>query len=362
MPNGSVTTSNVESAPPLDASPAPNPRVALWDNARFMVMALVVIGHGIQRLIAHNDDAMVVYLTVYAFHIPAFILVSGYFSKATAPTLASIRKLLTTIVVPYIIFETIWSAIIYLVEGPRSYNPAVPSWTLWFLLALAALRILLPYLAQLRWPLFWSILISVGVGFIDNIDSTLSLNRTLGLLPFFVLGWRLKQWNVFENWRLLRSPPLWLRTAAAACFVGFAGFAALTMGAVRHQDVRYWFFYEGSYDSLHWSSWTAVGLRLAVLGVGTVLVLAFLILVPRRRSWITDLGQATLYIYLLHAFVLYPIRESGMLNDKTSPLWLIGMIIFCVGVTMLLGTKPFKKAFRPLIEPRTSWLYTPGPT
>ena len=42
---------------------------------------------------------------------------------------------------------------------------------------------------------------------------------------------------------------------------------------------------------------------------------ALFALIPRRETWITDFGQATMYVYLLHTFVLYPC----LLN--TSPSW-----------------------------------------
>ena len=73
-------------APATAGSPtAPKRRVPLWDNARFVCVALVVIGHGIQRLTANSDTSLVVYLTIYAFHMPAFAIISGYFSKGGAP-------------------------------------------------------------------------------------------------------------------------------------------------------------------------------------------------------------------------------------------------------------------------------------
>ncbi len=85
---------------------------------------------------------------------------------------------------------------------PESHQP---SWTLWFLLALGIFRLVLPYLALLRWPLLWTVAISIGAGYLPNIDSTLSLSRTLGLLPFFALGWWLREHDIVERLRLLAS-------------------------------------------------------------------------------------------------------------------------------------------------------------
>jgi fucose 4-O-acetylase-like acetyltransferase len=64
----------------MTVSPAPRVRVPFWDNARFVCVTLVVIGHGIQRLTSDSDNALVLYLFIYAFHMPAFAIISGYFS------------------------------------------------------------------------------------------------------------------------------------------------------------------------------------------------------------------------------------------------------------------------------------------
>ncbi len=62
----------------------PRRRVPFWDNARFACIVLVVLGHGIQRLIYDSDISYAFYLWIYAFHMPAFALISGYFSKAAS--------------------------------------------------------------------------------------------------------------------------------------------------------------------------------------------------------------------------------------------------------------------------------------
>lgn len=163
-------------------------RVPFWDNARYACIVLVVLGHAIQRLSYDSDIAFALYLALYAFHMPAFAIISGYFSKAGSPTRTQMARVITDIILPYVIFEALWTLTKWLVEGETTPNPTQPSWTLWFLLALGIFRLVLPYLALLRWPLLWTVVISVGAGYLPNVDSTFSLSRTLGLLPFFTLG------------------------------------------------------------------------------------------------------------------------------------------------------------------------------
>ncbi|MCU1420623.1 MAG: fucose 4-O-acetylase, partial [Microbacteriaceae bacterium] len=153
-------------APQVTTKPARKKRVPLWDNARFLCVTLVVIGHGLQRLTASSDHALMLYIFIYAFHIPAFALISGYFSKASPPGSRQMKKVITDILLPYVIMQTVWTVVQYLAEGSTSLNPTTPHWTLWFLLALALFRLVLPYLVLLRFPLLWAVIFSVGVGYL----------------------------------------------------------------------------------------------------------------------------------------------------------------------------------------------------
>ena len=82
-------------------------RVPFWDNARFLCVMLVVIGHGIQRQTIDSDNALAVYLVLYAFHMPAFAIISGYFTKSGPPTRRGMKRVITDILLPYFIMETI---------------------------------------------------------------------------------------------------------------------------------------------------------------------------------------------------------------------------------------------------------------
>ncbi len=333
-------------------------RVALWDNARFVAVTLVVMGHALQRLTSHSDSAFVVYLFIYGFHIPAFAIISGYFSKSTPPTLKQLKRLLTDLVVPYVIFEAIWSVIQFLVTGYSDFNPTTASWTLWFLLALATFRLVLPYLALLRWPLLWAIGFSVGVGYLSNVGSTFSLSRTIGLLPFFVLGWKLREWGAADRWVAARASVLWIRAAAVLVFAAWLGVIVAFLVLFRKIDLQHWLFFLDPYSAIADGQWWAGLVRLGFIVLAVVLSIAFLALVPRRRTWITDLGQATMYVYLLHTFVLYPVRESGILSHaQPANLWLIGMMIAAVAISLALASPVVRRIFRPLVEPKLRWLY-----
>ncbi|WP_022901630.1 acyltransferase family protein [Humibacter albus] len=333
-------------------------RVAGWDNARWLAITLVVIGHAITKLIADSDSAYTLYLFIYLFHVPVFVTVAGYFAKAQPPGYRGLKRLFTDIVFPYIVFETVWSLINWAVTGKLSLDYTTASWTLWFLIALGIWRASLPYLVMLRYPLLFALLISVAAGYLDSVGSTLALSRTAGLLPFFVFGWKLRHWDFTKRWFRLRSAVVWRwRAGSIALFTLVLVVLGAGIGTWRELLIRRFLLYDEQYDSFGYDQWWAGAVRLGMIALGATLTLAFLTLVPRRRVVFTAWGAATLYIYLLHSFFLYPLRESGVLAHQTSPWVLAGVIVLAIAISVFLSQPFIKKAFHWVIEPDYPWLF-----
>ncbi len=82
-----------------------------------------------------------------------------------------------------------------------------------------------------------------------------------------------------------------------------------------------------------------------------VLSAALFALVPRRTNWWTHFGQYTMYIYLLHSFVLYPFRETGVLRHL-DPTWLwlpiviVGSVLIAFGLATTTGALGLPSARR----------------
>jgi fucose 4-O-acetylase-like acetyltransferase len=332
-------------------------RVPFWDNARFACVTLVVIGHATQRLTGDSDHALVLYLFIYAFHIPAFAIISGFFSKASPPTARQMKKVVTDILLPYVIMESIWSLVQFLVTG-KNFNPTKPSWTLWFLLALGFFRLVLPYLALIKHPLVIATVFSVGVGYFSNVDSTFSLSRAIGILPFFLLGWKMRQWGIVDRWRLVDKQTWLIRGIAIAVFAIWAAALIVFIDVWRDSHIQLWFMYDDAYSTTSGQQWWAGFVRLGFMLLAVILSAAFFVLIPRRLTWFTQFGQATMYVYLLHSFILYPIRESGFLQGPHAAWpYLLAMVLIAIAISTVLSTTPVRKIFRPLIEPKPRWLF-----
>ena len=52
-----------------------------FDNLKFILIFLVVFGHLVGITYKETQIEKSIYFFIYLFHMPAFIIVSGYFSK-----------------------------------------------------------------------------------------------------------------------------------------------------------------------------------------------------------------------------------------------------------------------------------------
>ena len=116
------------------------------------------------------------------------------------------RQILTDIVLPYLIFETIWTVVRWVLGGAFELDYTTASWTLWFLHRARDLahRAALPGAAALA--------AAHRDRDLDRRRATrrrrrdvLALSRTFGMLPFFVFGWKLRQWQLAGRWLDLPS-------------------------------------------------------------------------------------------------------------------------------------------------------------
>lgn len=297
-----------------------------FDNAKYLAIVLVVCGHLVEDL---RDDpvAHALYFYVYLFHMPLFIVLSGYLSRSKP----DLGRLLVSLGVPYVIFEVAYSLPRLLLYGKFELSLLDPYYLTWFLMSLLMWRLSTPLWTKVRWPLAIAVVVSLVAGTIALPDE-LSMNRTLGLLPFFVAGLVIRPGHL----ELLRK---W-RIVGAIVLAAGAGVAL----AVHTMVPTEWIRWRQSNAAIGVDDLTGSLVRLALLVVGALLVAAFLAVTPARRTWFSGLGAATMYAYLLHGFVV-KVAERFELGVPLS-------VVLGVVVATLLCTPPVRAVFRWAVEPR----------
>lgn len=329
------------------------PRVAVWDNARFLVMVLVVMGHLIES-IRGTAAIDAIYGVIYAFHMPAFLLMAGVFASSDALTpkrLARTAQLLAT----WLVVEFAW-VLIRLATGDTpfpSHFLVLPKWASWFLVSLFAMRVLLPYLALLRRPLVVSLVVALAVGMVPAIGQEFSVSRTLSLLPFFLLGWTIRQRGIDRRQWFL-APSLRLRLAAVGVLA--AGAAAVLAVMATPNFTYEVFLMRRSYAAMQFSPLHGMVLRGTALAVAAAMSAALILLVPRRVRWFTRLGENSLYVYVLHIPILTALnaaRVNRLIAD--TPLSAVVALAVSFVLVVLLSQPIVKRAFSWALEP--TWLF-----
>ncbi len=319
-------------------------RVFYFDNAKFILIFLVVFGHVISPL--KDDDGLlfILYTAIFLFHMPAFIFISGYFSKGFKKKgyfLKTIKKIL----LPYLIFQMIYSLFYYLNgdEPALKFDLFQPHWTLWFLLSLFCWNVLLYIFARLKWPGFiLAAAIGIGIGYFDNVGSYLSLSRTFVFFPYFLLGYLME--------------PKHLKVVKKVKYSFVIGYVVLLstmlfIGAFFPKDAIPWLLGDHSYADMGTKELTDGFIRAFQYIVTVIVIFGFMAIVPSKGSKMTVIGQRTLYIYLLHGFIIKTIQTfvSGDTLNVMSDHYLT-LLAFSFGLCLLLGNYLIQKYTSPLIE------------
>ncbi|WP_183095291.1 acyltransferase family protein [Nocardioides stalactiti] len=316
------------------------------DNAKMALVTLVVIGHVWALLPAEGlvGDA---YDFLYAWHMPAFVFVTGYLSRTFDYSPERLWNLVRTVAVPYVVFECLM-ALFRLYLGGEHLNDLFtdPHWPLWFLTALIFWRLATPVFRAVPVvpALLAAVVLSLLSGTVDGENAELfDLTRVLGMIPFFVLGVHTTK----ERLELLRAPGLrWVAV------VTFGGLWLLTT-SVGDLAGTHWLYYATPYADLGASDTRGAVTRLVLLVVGLVGTMAFLALVPRIGGWFARMGGATLVVYLCHGFVVRGLEYGGYTEWATRNPAVAPATTVLVGLALalVLAAPPVARRLQVLVDP-----------
>ena len=272
-----------------------------FDNGKFLLIFFVVLGHLITTY-RDNQTFNALYNTIYTFHMPAFILISGYFAKSIF-TKDYFQKLAKKLLLPYAIFQIIYTIMYYFLLDQDTFVIDLfnPQWSLWFLLSLFSMYVMLPLFTKMKkgLSLIVAVAIALIIGYVDFIGDYLSLSRTLVFFPYFLLGFYLKK----EHFIKISSK----RNVIPAIVIMIGTFAFFYLNP---SFDHLWLFGSASYAKMESVMSMAFLQRLFVYMVGLLMMFSLLVLIPKRQYWFTEMGKYTLYVYLLHGFVIKTFRAS----------------------------------------------------
>jgi fucose 4-O-acetylase-like acetyltransferase len=262
------------------------------DAAKGVLITLVVFGHFLEAVDSEwEKDSLRLFLTViYAFHMPAFVFLAGI--------TASSRRLLQRVLylaVLLAIFHCIYFVARSLTGTHFDWSWTTPHWILWFLVGMIGWTLTVPLIERFpRTLMAVSLVVGIGSGVLPFAGYEFALSRMLVFWPFFVIG----KVAGGPALRFAASLPRW--ASAALCVFALAPAVALFAADVN----KGWLYGSRNFDYLEASAMEGILTRLCLVAIALLLIAALLSCLPDRTSLVTDMGERSLSIYLLHGVVV----------------------------------------------------------
>ncbi|GAA3974738.1 acyltransferase family protein [Streptomyces marokkonensis] len=347
------TQSSRQTRPSRQTQPS-RQRDAFFDNAKYLAIVLVGVGHAWGQILDGNRSVETLYRVLYTFHMPAFIIISGYFSRSFDMSPKRVKRLITSVAVPYVVFEVAYALHRRVSEDPSNDISLLdPTYLLWFLCALFIWRLTTPIWQTVRWPLPIALAIAALASVTPTIGNDLNMQRVLQFLPCFVLGLVLRP----EHFQLVRRRSvriLSVPVVAAAVVIGWWSVPRMETG---------WFYRNAAVQDTGAPWWSGPVVTLALFGCSLVLSACFFAWVPGRRMWFTALGAGTICGYLLHGFLSKEATFAGWFHGPAwdEPLGAVVLTALAAAVITVLCTKPVQRVLRCVVEPRMDWAFKRDP-
>lgn len=306
-------------------------RNASLDGLKYLLIVLVVLGHFIEPSRYTYDGVCRLYSVIYSFHMPLFVLLSGYFYKQR--TLREEWQKCLPLIEVFVL-----SHIGFILLRDRTITPvnlltfgAAPSWYIislvaWRLMSSAALRMM----RSDRLFVLSILLAVVTFVAIPKHGDVLSVMRICQFYPYFLFGYLLRQ----NNWQDTLA-----RYKTVVCSIGLISLAGVLYTSCRLQHVVL-FQRDGLLKLAEISGydvWVILGYRYMLVAWG-LLISVSLFLLLRNAAWVQRFalyGRGTLFIYFGQT-LLYPLVNRYCCGLTCS----LVAVVCAVGVLTYLSTRP----------------------
>ncbi len=300
-------------------------RSYLFDNMKAFLIFGVVYAHFIRVTGAFAQDGLdgYLYTVFFSFIMQGFIFISGYFSK----NIEKCRKgAFFNYLIPYLIWMIFMYFVRFLISDDTTLRLYRPSHGMWFFLVMFLYRFFLKELIKIPHILCLSVVFYFTAGCFPFLDETLSLGRVFSFLLFFMLGYNCKEKEI-EQIKNMNS-----KYTIAGTGVVLIGL--YTISKFQLIPVEMWHLKDGYMD---YAIGNIEGMLLRLLmGIISILWIIILInLIPDRKVSVSEIGQHTLPIFVLHIPIRYLIQEFGLPIENDLLICVSCAIITSVTVYLL---------------------------
>ena len=278
-----------------------NGRVYYFDNLKFLLILLVVIGHYVDPFSDLFPIYKSVYLFIYTFHMPLFIFTTGFFAKSAIKKDSGFQsgKVISFFVLYAGLSYGIYFIEYYMDGRDVTYDLFSTGNSSWYLLACCLWYLMIPVFGNIKPVITIPTLtvLAILAGYTEDIGDFLVFSRVLCFAPFFMAGYYLKEKTISK----ITSVHWLIRILALVVLV------AVFIVLVKYQDhflqFRGLLTARNSYDTLGFPEDGAL-YRAIWFAIASILVYCFMLIVPKAKLFFTKLGENTLQTYIWHLLVL----------------------------------------------------------
>lgn len=329
-----------------------------FDNAKTILILLVVVGHLAENLIIYTDFPegdphwlSVLFRAIYIFHMPGFLVISGRFARGRIDRNdwpAVINKLL----VPYLVLQTVM--MIWLtftgVASLSNFSYIGPVFGVWYLFNVTVYSLITPRLKKVPYLFVIALVLAVVIQ-MARVAPAGGFMRVITYYPFFLFGY------YSRNWNLDFCRKAWFRVVSVLAFV--------VLGVVVWKMPQYFpvevltmkraftgvLEYLGDISRLEFLIYT-IGRYI----VGFAFFFFVMGIAPKKKTCISYVGTYSVYVYSLHLIIIILLRALGKYYDFLDFFnnnWAAGIfVVLGIPLSMLLASGPVRKWMAWLAEPK----------
>ncbi|MBR6596301.1 MAG: acyltransferase family protein [Oscillospiraceae bacterium] len=304
----------------------PSARDYSLDNIRFFLIFSVVFAH-LLEVCSPFWGSQSIYKFIYSFHMPAFLFLFGYHIKYSP------KRIVYRWCIPYVFFQSVYLLFArYVLKLNLEVQYTTPYWLLWYMLVCIYDQLLLPLFdtADKRRQvaaMLCVLIISLLIGYEDSVGYPLSLSRFFVFQPWFLLGFYCKKNRLLERFSAQPRGRLAAIFLSAAMIVFLAPYISKAPNGLLYGSY--------SYSNCGGTPWMRGMVFFMSLSVIVFLFVGLKPYLGRKLPLITNIGQNTWPIFLLHGFIVKsaPVYFPALL---TTP-WKV--ILLSCAIVMLAGSK-----------------------
>ena len=326
-----------------------NKRFERWDNLKFVLIFLVVLGHICDPFTASSGAMRCVFLFIYTVHMPLFLFVSGLFSKKNVNE-GRFYKIFSYLVL-YVLIKILLSVTGAVVNGEMNFSLFYESGVPWYVLALFAYSLVAIALKNFsyKYILAGAVIFACFVGYDNSVADFLALSRLIVFFPFFFLGYCMdiiKLEKFFSN-----------RVVKLISWIILAGWIVLLICKL---DELYWIrpvlTGKNPYSALEKYNLYGGLIRLIYYFIVCVLGAAFIAVIPKRTmiKCVPKIGQRTLQIYALHhVFISLIFGLTGCQIYINKLPWfeaVVAIVLMSAAIMGICSLKFFELPFKKIMN------------